>query len=51
MAACRLEFHHRVPRSLLRFFDRSAMADLDGEGLRARCEWEEEAFHSGVDPD
>jgi len=39
MAACRFEVHHRIPRYLLGFFDRFAMADLDGEGLQAWFEW------------
>ena len=51
MAACRFEVHHRVPRCLLGFFDRAASGDLDGAGLQAWFEWEEEAFRYGVDPD
>ena len=51
MAACRFEIHHRVPRCLLGFFDRAASGELDGAGLQAWLEWEEEAFRYGVDPD
>jgi hypothetical protein len=51
MADLRLGFHHRVPRCLLGFHARFATADLDGEGLRAWFEWEEEASRYGVDPD
>jgi hypothetical protein len=51
MAACRFEVHHCIPRCLLGFYDRFAAADLDGEGLQAWFEWEEEAFRYGVDPD
>lgn len=51
MAACRVEVHHRVPRCLLGFYDRFAAADLDGEGLQAWFDYEEETFRYGVDPD
>ncbi len=51
MAACRFEVHHRVPRCLLGLFDRAASGELDGAGLQAWFEWEEEAFRYGVDPD
>jgi hypothetical protein len=51
MAACRFEVHHRVPRCLLGFFDRAASGELDGAGLQAWFDWEEEAFRYGVDPD
>ena len=51
MAACRFEVHHCVPRSLLSFYDRFVTGDLDGEGLQAWWNWEEEAFRYGVDPD
>ncbi len=51
MAACRFEVHHRVPRCLLGFFDRAASGELDGAGLQAWFEWEEEAFRYGLDPD
>lgn len=51
MAAPALEVHHRVPRCLLGFFDRAASGKLDGAGLQAWFEWEEEAFRYGVDPD
>jgi hypothetical protein len=51
MTACRVEVHHRIPRCLLGFFDRFVAGDLDGEGLQAWFDWEEEAFRYGVDPD
>jgi hypothetical protein len=51
MAASRFEVHHRIPRCLLGFYARLAAADLDGEGLQAWFEWEEEAFGYAVDPD
>lgn len=51
MAACCFEVHHRVPRCLLGFFDRAASGELDGAGLQAWFEREEEAFRYGVDPD
>jgi hypothetical protein len=51
MAAYCLEVHHRVPWCLLGFFDRFIAGDLDGEGLQAWFDWEEEAFRYGVDLD
>ncbi len=51
MAASSVEVHHRIPRCLLGFFDRAASGELDGEGLQAWSEWEEEAFRYGVDPE
>ena len=51
MADCRFEVHHRIPRCLLGFYERSVAGDLDGEGLQAWFDWEEEAFRYGVDPD
>ena len=51
MAACRFEFHHRIPRYLLGFYDRFEAGSLDGEGLQAWFEWEGVAFRYGVDPD
>jgi len=51
MAAPAVEVHHRVPRCLLAFFDRASSGELDGAGLQAWFEWEEEAFRYGVDPD
>src|SRR5215210_3285736 len=50
MAASTIEVHHRVPRCLLGFFDRAASGELDGAGLQAWFEWEEEAFRYGVGP-
>lgn len=43
--------HHRIPRCLLRSYDRACKGELDGEGLQAWFDWEEEAFRFGVDPD
>lgn len=43
--------HHRVPRCLLRSFDRAREGELDAAGLQAWFDWEEEAFSYGVDPD
>ncbi len=51
MAASRFEVHHRVPRCLLGFFERTASGELDAAGLQAWFEWEEEAFRYSVDPD
>jgi hypothetical protein len=51
MAASAIEVHHRVPRCLLGFFDRASSGELDGAGLQAWFEWEEEAFRHGIDPD
>ena len=51
MAASAVEVHHRVPCCLLGFFDREDSGELDGAGLQAWFEWEEEAFRYGVDPD
>jgi hypothetical protein len=51
MAASALQVHHRVPRCLLGFFDRACEGELDGAGLQAWLDWEEEASRYGVDPD
>ena len=51
MAACRFEVHHHVPRCLLGFFNRASSGELDGLGLQAWSDWEEESFRYGVDPD
>ena len=45
------ELHHRVPRCLLKAFDRAQGPGLEPEDLQAWFEWEEEAFRYGVDPD
>ena len=50
MVVCHVEIHHRVPRCLLGYFDRFVAGNLDGEGLQAWSDWEEEAFRYGVDP-
>lgn len=51
MTVSPVEIHHRLPRCLLGSFDRAQGADLDPAGLQAWLDWEEEAFHYGVDPD
>lgn len=51
MAACRSEVHHRVPRCLLKAWDRGHGPGLESEDLQAWFDWEEEAFRYGVDPD
>jgi hypothetical protein len=51
MAASAVEVHHRIPRCLLGFFDRATSGELDGAGLQAWFDWEEEAFRFGVNPD
>lgn len=50
MADRRSEVHHRVPWCLLGSFDRAASGGLDGAGLQAWFEWEEEAYRYGVNP-
>lgn len=51
MAAYRVEVHHRVPRCLLKVWDRGHGPGLEPEDLQAWFNWEEEAFRYGVDPD
>jgi hypothetical protein len=51
MAASAVEVHHRIPRCLLGFFDRATSGELDGAGLQAWFDWEEEAFRFRVNPD
>jgi hypothetical protein len=43
--------HHRIPRSLLKVYDRGHGPGLEPENLAAYFEWEEEAFRYGVNPD
>ena len=43
--------HHRIPRCLLKVYDRGHGPGLEPEDLQAWFEWEEEAFRYGVDPD
>ena len=50
-AGRRREVHHRVPRCLLRAFDRAQGPGLEPEDLQAWFEWEGEAFRYGVDLD
>ncbi len=47
----RREIHHRVPRCLLKAWDRGHGPELEPEDLAAWFEWEEEAFRYGVNPD
>jgi hypothetical protein len=49
--AARREIHHRVPRCLLKAYDRSHGPGLEPEDLQAWFDWEEEAFRYEVDPD
>ena len=51
MAVSAVEVHHCVPRCLLGFFDRAVSGELDGAGLQAWFDWEEEAFRYGIDSD
>lgn len=50
-STARREIHHRVPRCLLKVYDRGHGPGLEPEDLQAWFEWEEEAFCYGVDPD
>jgi hypothetical protein len=43
--------HHRIPRSLLKVYDRGHGPGLEPEDLAAYFEWKEEAFRYRVDPD
>ena len=43
--------HHRIPRRLLKVYDRGHGPGLEPEDLQAWFEWEEEAFRYGVNPD
>lgn len=45
------EVHHRVPRCLLKVYDRGHGPGLEPEDLQAWFEWEEEAFRYQVDTD
>jgi hypothetical protein len=47
----RREIHHRVPRCLLKAWDRGNGPGLEPEDLATWCEWQEEAFRYGVDPE
>lgn len=47
----RREIHHRVPRCLLKAWDRGHGPGLEPEDLQAWFDWEEEAFRYGVDPE
>jgi|SRR5215217_6020787 len=50
-AACP-ELHHRVPRCLLRLYDKAASRpEFDGEGIELWLYYELEALRWGVDPD
>ncbi len=47
----RREIHHRVPRGLLKVWDRGHGPGLEPEDLSAWFDWEEEAFRYGVNPE
>ncbi len=47
----RCEVHHRVPRCLLKAWDRGHGPGLDSGDLAAWFEWEEEAYRYGVNLD
>ena len=47
----RREVHHRVPRCLLKAWDRGHGPGLEPEDLAAWFGWEEEAYRYGVNPD
>ncbi|MEW6635362.1 MAG: SWIM zinc finger family protein [Actinomycetota bacterium] len=49
--AGRYEIHHRIPRCLLKAWDRGNGPGLGPEDLQAWCEWFEEAHRYGVNPD
>ena len=44
-------FHHRIPRCLLKVYDRGHSPGLEPKDLAAYLEWEEEAFRYRVNPD
>ena len=50
-STARCEIHHRIPRCLLKAYDRGHGLGLEPEDLQAWFDWEEEAFRYGVDPD
>lgn len=47
----RREIHHRVPRCLLKVWDRGHGPGLEPEDLAGWFEWEEEAYRYEVSPD
>ena len=49
-ATGRREVHHRVPRCLLKAFDRAQGPGLEPEDLQAWFDWEEDAYRYGIDP-
>jgi hypothetical protein len=51
MAASATHIQHRIPRSLLKAFDRGHGPGLEPAELAAWIAWEEEAHCYGVDPD
>ena len=50
-STARCEVHHRIPRCLLKAYDRSHGLGLEPKDLQAWFDWEEEAFRYEVDPD
>ena len=49
--ADRREIHHRVPRCLLKVYDRGHGPGLEPEDLQAWLDWQEEAFRYELAPD
>ncbi len=47
----RREVHHRIPRCLLKVYDRGHGPGLEPEDLQACFDWEDEAFRYEVDSD
>lgn len=50
-ATTRCEVHHRIPRCLLKVYDRGHGPGLEPEDLQSWFDWEEEAFRYEVNPD
>ncbi|MGH3087338.1 MAG: hypothetical protein ACRDSJ_08475 [Rubrobacteraceae bacterium] len=50
-SADRREVHHRIPRCLLKVWDRGHGPGLEPEDLQAWFDWQEEAFRYRVDSD
>ena len=50
-STARCEIHHRIPRCLLKAYDRGHGPGLEPEDLQAWFDWEEETFRYGVAPD
>ena len=50
-STARYEIHHRIPRCLLKAYDRGHGPGLESEDLQTWFDWEEEAFRYRVNPD